>query len=86
MTDDADRFGDDDLRRLCEAHGIETAYDDIWGHRHEVSPEAMRALLRDMGAFDRALLDAVIRWNGSRADGPVAIGYEYLMAVATTRR
>ena len=54
MTDDADRLGDDDLRRLCEAHGIETAYDDIWGHRHEVSPEAMRALLRDMGAFDRA--------------------------------
>jgi SAM-dependent methyltransferase len=39
-----------------------------------------------LGAFDRALLDAVIRWNGGRADGPVAIGYEYLMAVATTRR
>ena len=54
MTDDAAEPGDDDLRRLCEAHGIETAYDDIWGHRHEVSPEAMRALLRDMGAFDHA--------------------------------
>ena len=54
MTDAAAELGDDDLRRLCEAHGIETAYDDIWGNRHEISPEAMRALLRDMGAFEPA--------------------------------
>ncbi len=54
MTDAAAELGDDDLRRLCEAHGIETAYDDIWGNRHEVSPDAMRALLRDMGAFEPA--------------------------------
>jgi len=62
MTDEAmhmppgaaaiDSLGDDELRRLCEAHGIEPAYDDIWGHRHEIPPAAMRALLRDAGAFD----------------------------------
>lgn len=45
-------LADDELRRLCETHGIDLAYDDIWGERHEISREAMRALLRDAGAFD----------------------------------
>ncbi|MBS0340669.1 MAG: malto-oligosyltrehalose synthase [Proteobacteria bacterium] len=45
-------LGDEELRRLCEAHGIEPGYNDIWGRRHEISPEAMRALLRAAGAFD----------------------------------
>ena len=37
------------------------------------------------GALDQALLDAVVRWNAGRADGPVAIPYEYLMVVAQKR-
>ncbi|MBS0453822.1 MAG: malto-oligosyltrehalose synthase [Proteobacteria bacterium] len=51
MTDIASS-GDAELRRLCEAHGIEPEYDDIWGRRHAISSEAMQALLRDVGAFD----------------------------------
>lgn len=51
---------------------------------------AIRAGLEDRpaerAAFDRAFLEAVVRWNGGRASGPVAIGYECLMVVATTRR
>ena len=43
-----------DLRQLCEAHGIDTAYDDALGQRREVPPEALNALLRDAGAFEDA--------------------------------
>lgn len=32
--------------------------------------------------LDRALLEAVIRWNQGRSTGPVAIPYEYLLVVA----
>lgn len=32
--------------------------------------------------FDRALLDAVSRWNQGRSTGPVEIPYEYLLVVA----
>lgn len=34
--------------------------------------------------FDRTLRQAVIAWNGGRAGGPVAIPYEYLLAVGRT--
>lgn len=37
-------------------------------------------------AFDRALLEAVVRWNHGRAEGPVELAYEYLMVIATTRQ
>ena len=33
-------------------------------------------------ALDRAFLDAVVRWNGGRQDGQIAITYEYLLVVA----
>ena len=45
---------DEELRRLCEQHGIDVDYDDIWGQRHQVSAESLRALLLDAGAFDEA--------------------------------
>lgn len=35
--------------------------------------------------FDRAFLDAIVRWNGGVAVGPVAIAYEYLLVVARRR-
>jgi (1->4)-alpha-D-glucan 1-alpha-D-glucosylmutase len=41
---------DESLRRLCARYGIATAYDDVWGARHDVSREALTALLRDAGA------------------------------------
>ena len=37
---------------------------------------------RTAAGLDRALLDAVIRWNQGRAEGPVEIPYEYLLVVA----
>jgi hypothetical protein len=50
---------------------------------------AIRSSLRDQAgrpaALDRALLDAVIRWNHGRADGAVEITYEYLLVVAQKR-
>jgi 2-polyprenyl-6-hydroxyphenyl methylase/3-demethylubiquinone-9 3-methyltransferase len=32
--------------------------------------------------LDRALLDAIIRWNQGRSAGPVEISYEYLLVIA----
>lgn len=32
--------------------------------------------------LDRALLEAVIRWNQGRSTGPVEIPYEYLLVIA----
>jgi (1->4)-alpha-D-glucan 1-alpha-D-glucosylmutase len=56
------------LERLCAAHGIATAYHDIWGARHEVDEANLRALLAEFGvdagtpegiaAADRAALAA----------------------------
>ena len=47
---------------------------------------AIRASLQHtpdrLAKLDRALLDAVIRWNGGRSAGPVEIPYEYLLVVA----
>jgi ubiquinone/menaquinone biosynthesis C-methylase UbiE len=46
---------------------------------------AIRESLRDepdrQAELNRALLDAVIRWNGGRAEGAVDIPYEYLLVV-----
>lgn len=38
------------------------------------------------GELDRALLDAIIRWNKGRSAGPVGIAYEYLLVIAHTPR
>ena len=45
---------DEALRRLCLQHGIDLDYQDIWGQRHVVSDESLRALLRDAGADEAA--------------------------------
>jgi len=37
------------LDRLCELHGITTAYDDVWGKHHEVPEASKQALLAAMG-------------------------------------
>ncbi|HEX9721378.1 MAG TPA: malto-oligosyltrehalose synthase [Ramlibacter sp.] len=42
------------LARLCAHFGIATEYDDIWGTRHRVAPEILRALLSQ---FDVAVGD-----------------------------
>ena len=60
------------LSQLCETHGIDTAYDDALGRRHEVAPEALHALLRDAGAFEEpdappALPPVVVVPEGSRS-------------------
>ncbi len=39
-----------DLWQLCGRYGIATDYHDIWGARHAVAPEHLRALLREFGA------------------------------------
>ena len=47
---------------------------------------AIRRGLDDSGRaqLDRELKNAVIGWNGGRSSGPVAIGYEYLLAIGRT--
>jgi hypothetical protein len=45
--------------------------------RHSVENEPHRR--EDL---DRALLEAVIRWNQGRSTGPVEIPYEYLLVIA----
>jgi ubiquinone/menaquinone biosynthesis C-methylase UbiE len=51
---------------------------------------ALRASLADRpqqrADLDRAFLEAVIRWNGGGASGPVAIAYEYLLVLIRTAR
>lgn len=49
---------------------------------------AIRAGLDDAperrAALDQSLLEAVIRWNWGRSEGPVEVPYEYLLVVART--
>jgi (1->4)-alpha-D-glucan 1-alpha-D-glucosylmutase len=61
------------LRQLAALHGIEPAYHDIWGTRHEADAHALRALLACMdpaaadvadGALERRLRAAQrLRWR-----------------------
>jgi 2-polyprenyl-6-hydroxyphenyl methylase/3-demethylubiquinone-9 3-methyltransferase len=39
---------------------------------------------RRRAELDAKFRDAVIRWNGDRSTGPVAIGFEYLLAIGRT--
>src|SRR5437867_12823866 len=43
---------DDALLRWCERAGIDTAYHDTWGQRHEASEAGLRALLAELGIAD----------------------------------
>src|SRR5689334_16403607 len=53
----------DKLRALARVHGIEPGYHDIWGHWHEPSAEALRAVLGCMQqkADDDAEVEALLR-------------------------
>ena len=42
----------DPLRQLAALHGVEPAYHDIWGVRHEAGAQALQALLACMGVID----------------------------------
>src|SRR5438105_3045694 len=42
----------DALLRWCKRAGIDTAYHDTWGHRHEASEAGLRALLAELGITD----------------------------------
>jgi len=76
MTTEDGAPSGDALRNLCERHGIEPAYDDIWGHRHAVPADAMRRLLAAAGAFDdetAAPDDGLPPVLVVRIDGPVVL-------------
>jgi len=49
--------------RLCEAYGITSSFEDIWGERHPVAKKVRRALLKAMGvdAHDEAAIEASLR-------------------------
>ena len=43
---------DDTLQAWCQRNGIAPWYHDIWGNRHEVPDEGLRALLAELGTRD----------------------------------
>ncbi len=55
-------MGDPRLAELARRHGVATAYDDVWGERHEASDATLRALLAAMhvDATDAARIEAAI--------------------------
>jgi len=41
-------MGDSRLAELARRHGVATAYEDVWGERHEASDATLRAVLAAM--------------------------------------
>lgn len=73
----------DRLRWLAAAYGIEAGFHDIWGHRHEASDAALRALLGELGVpagsdddVDRELAATHLRYWGRLAEPVVAVQAE----------
>lgn len=71
------------LRWLAAAYGIEAGFHDIWGHRHEASDAALRALLGELGVpagsdddVDRELAATHLRYWGRLAEPVVAVQAE----------
>ena len=46
------------IRRLCQEHGIDREYWDIWGQRHEVPEGTLLAILGSLG-FDTSTPEAL---------------------------
>jgi len=70
--------------RYVERAASPEAYGDLFGETFGPLV-AIRAGLAEAPArraeLDRRFLEAIVRWNGGRASGPVEIAYEYLLVV-----
>ena len=55
-------MGDSRLAELARRHGVATAYEDVWGERHEASDATLRAVLAAMhvDATGAAQIEAAI--------------------------
>jgi len=62
------------IEKLCQEHGIDREYWDIWGRRHEVPEETLLAILRSFGLQTEtpgALAASAEEWEQARAGRPL---------------